>query len=221
MKKIWIRGLASKTMLFFVVCIMIGCFHEADHLNPEGRVAFNYAMDLWSNGDRQGAIAAFNKAGELTSADKWEAFARYCISEIYLEMGDDGNSQAALAAAKAKLGPLYEVVAAAGECFWELDLLEDARIEFRKALKGGLGGERRVEISYELGMVCTELGYLDEAQAQYRHILNPQFPKAYRGYAILLDRMGRRSDANENWRLYLEHDPNGEFADEARRRLGM
>lgn len=210
---------AMSVFLAVLLCLSVGCFHEADRLSPKARVAFNYAMDLWEHNDLRGAVAAFERAGEITSADKWEAFARYCISEIYDQLGDRGASQAALAATKSKLGPLYEVVAAAGECYWELDMLEDARIEFRKALKGNLGGRRRVVISYELGMVCTELGYFGEAQQQYRHILNPQFPKAYRGYALLLDRMGSRSEANAQWRAYLDNDPNGEFSEEARRRL--
>ncbi len=215
--RVWI--VVTAVFLTVLLCLSVGCFHEADYLSPEARVAFNYAMDLWEHNDPRGAITAFKRAGELTSADKWEAFARYCISDIYDELGDRGASQAALMAAESKLGPLYEVVAAAGECYWELDMLKDARIEFRKALKGRLGGRRRVVVIYELGMVCTEMGYFNEAQGQFRRILNPQFPKAYRGYALLLDRMGRRSEANAQWRAYLDNDPNGEFSEEARRRL--
>jgi len=203
-----------------LMCFWVGCFHEADYLSPKARVAFGYAMDLWAHGDLHGAISAFKRAGEVTSADKWEAFARYCISDIHAELGNHGASQAALVAAESKLGPLYEVVAAAGECYWELDMLQDARIEFRKALKGRLGGRRRVGVTYELGMVCTELGYFNEAEEDLRRVLSPQFPKAYRGYALLLDRMGRRAEANDQWRAYLDHDPNGEFSDEARERLG-
>ncbi len=218
------RSLRSAVVIsgaLVLMCFWVGCFHEADYLSPKARVAFGYAMDLWQNGDLHGAISAFKRAGELTSADKWEAFARYCISDIHDELGNQGASQAALRAAESKLGPLYEVVAAAGECYWDLDMPEDARIEFRHALKGRLGGSRRVSVTYELGMVCTELGYFNEAEQCFRRILNPQFPKAYRGYALLLDRMGRRAEANDQWRAYLDNDPNGEFSDEAGERLGM
>ena len=214
------RSVVAILSALVLMCFWVGCFHEADYLSPKARVAFGYAMDLWQNGDLHGAISAFKRAGELTSADKWEAFARYCISDIHEELGNQGASQAALTAAESKLGPLYDVVAAAGECYWELDMLEDARIEFRSALKGRLGSRRRVVVTYELGMVCTELGYFGEAEEDFRRILNPQFPKAYRGYALLLDRMGRRAEANDQWRAYLDHDPNGEFSGEARERLG-
>ncbi|MBN2208203.1 MAG: tetratricopeptide repeat protein [Candidatus Coatesbacteria bacterium] len=202
-----------------LMCLWVGCFHEADYLSPEARTAFGYAMDLWRNGDRQGAISAFERAGELTSADNWEAFSRYCIGEIYQELDDPASSQAAIRAAEAKLGPLPEVVAAAGECYMNLDMLEDARIEFRKALKGRLDGARKISVSYELGIVCTELGYFSEAEENFRRVLGPQFPKAYRGYARLLDRMGRGSEAHNQWRAYLDSDPNGEFSDEAREHL--
>jgi len=202
-----------------LMCLWVGCFEEADYLSPKARVAFGYAMDLWRNGDLQGAVSAFTRAGELTSADKWEAFSRYCISEIYKELGDPASSQAAIRAAEAKLGPLPEVIAAAGECYMQLDMLEDARNEFRKALKGRLDGTRRVSVSYELGIVCTELGYFSEAEEDFQRILSPQFPKAYRGYALLLGRMSRGSEAHDQWRAYLDNDPNGEFSDEAREHL--
>ena len=199
---------------------LCGCFMEDTHLSPDARVAFGRAMDQWYRGALEDAIDSFKEAGELTTADRWEAFARYCISQIHEERGDSAAAQAALAAAQAKLGPHYEVVATAGECFWDLDLLEDARLEFRKALKGRLPAGRRVEVIYYLGLVCTELGHFDEAERNFKRILNPDFPNAYRGYALLLEKTGQYAEAREMWSAYLKHDPNGKFESEAREHLG-
>lgn len=207
-------GLAAGAALFAA-----GCFGGQETLTPKMRETFLRAFELRDQGDYRGAIEKLKEAANLSSADRWKGFAQYCISQLLEQTGESAAAQAWLSRAKSRLGPLSEVAASAGECYMRLQLLEDARREFRAALKGRLLGKRKAMVIYELGLVCTDLGYFDEAQRNFKRILVPDFPEGYRGYALLLEKAGQFSEARAMWEAYLKYAPDGRFASEAREHL--
>jgi len=215
------RGSGFAIGLTVGLCLVIGlsgCFKSQNYLPPDAEEEIRRAFTLWDRGQRQEAIQSFKSTMDMHNSARWRSFAAYSISQIYDELGDRVASNAAMDDAKRFGAPSYQ--ATAGMCYSDLGFYEDARRELRQAIKSGLGARRRVAVIYELARVCTELNYFDEAQSNFERILSPDFPKAYAGYALLYERMGNYSNAREMWRQYLEHDPNGEFADMAREHTG-
>ncbi len=72
-----------------------------------------------------------------------------------------------------------------------------------------------------LGNVLLELGQLEAALKAFRRALEvqPSYPDAHYNLADALEQAERLSEARRHWKEYLKHEPMGEWADYARRRL--
>lgn len=96
---------------------------------------------------------------------------------------------------------------------------EDARILYTKAIEVDSG---QPEAHYNLGFLEYEDGDLDRARECFERSveLDPTFADAHFNLAMTLYRLGvEESTRDGHWRRYLELDPEGPWADIARRRL--
>jgi DNA-binding transcriptional MerR regulator len=95
---------------------------------------------------------------------------------------------------------------------------EDARILYAKAIEVDAG---QPEAHYNLGFLEFEEGNLGRARDCFEKavVLDPTFADAHFNLAMTLYRLDVAQDAQEHWRRYLALDPEGPWAEIARRRL--
>jgi tetratricopeptide (TPR) repeat protein len=74
-----------------------------------------------------------------------------------------------------------------------------------------------------LGSALEKLNHLPDAVDAYRRaiILNSQYADPYHNLADLLDQMGQVKEAQSIWRSYLRLEPQGQWAEYAKRRLAI
>ncbi|MCK4547573.1 MAG: tetratricopeptide repeat protein [Candidatus Eisenbacteria sp.] len=77
------------------------------------------------------------------------------------------------------------------------------------------------DFRYALGCAYLEQGTLEAARRQFDQAFrfDNSFAPAQFGLALALHLQGKRRDAAKAWRGYLEMDPTGDWAEQARRRL--
>jgi len=95
---------------------------------------------------------------------------------------------------------------------------EDAKILYAKAIEVD-GGQP--EAHYNLGFLEFEDGNLGRARDCFERavVLDPTFADAHFNLAMTLYRLDIEQGAREHWRSYLALDPEGPWAEIARRRL--
>ena len=79
------------------------------------------------------------------------------------------------------------------------------------------------EALYNLGFVAQEQGDEDGAISYFQAAVgsDPGFADAHFNLALSLTGLGKDSSATAHWRIYLELEPEGEWADVARRHLSL
>ena len=95
---------------------------------------------------------------------------------------------------------------------------EDAKILYAKAVEVDAG---QPEAHYNLGFLEFEDGNLGLARGCFERAvaLDPTFADAHFNLAMTLYRLDIEQDAREHWRRYLALDPEGPWAEIARKRL--
>lgn len=100
------------------------------------------------------------------------------------------------------------------------NLGDSARAEsyYREALKRE---PEHTKAQFNLGNVLDDLGRIDEAIACFENVLAraPTFASAYFNLALAYERKGLRKKARQQWKLYLQYDPDSSWAEIARSRL--
>ncbi len=78
-----------------------------------------------------------------------------------------------------------------------------------------------IEAWTQLGCVLEETGEIETALMAFDAALDihSEYPDAHRHKAALLDGLGRGDEAKHHWQAYIEHDPRGPWAQEAKDRL--
>jgi len=95
---------------------------------------------------------------------------------------------------------------------------EEARVLYRKALEVD---PNQPEAHYNLGFLAFEAGDAAEAVPLFRKALeyDASFSDAHFNLAMALEEIGHTSPARAHWEAYLALEPDGPWADIARRRL--
>ena len=78
-----------------------------------------------------------------------------------------------------------------------------------------------IEVWTQIGCLHLEKGDAESAVQALDVALDihPDYPDAHLHKAEALDQLGRRDEAADHWRAYLQHDTRGPWADKARQRL--
>lgn len=122
-------------------------------------------------------------------------------------------------AALAAEGPKAEVCFQLAEVLYRVGDLAGARERYFMAIELD---EDYVEARANLGCLLVELGQPELAVAAFTGALrhHGDYPDARYHLARTLDELGRRTEAEEHWRAFLELAPGSPWADDARTRLG-
>lgn len=105
-----------------------------------------------------------------------------------------------------------------GTLLYNLGRRDEAGACFREALELA---PAHPEAHFNLANVLEEVGRDESALAHYKRALeaDPFFADARLNLALLFDKLGLRRTAREHWRRYLQLEPQGGWAETARRRL--
>lgn len=105
-----------------------------------------------------------------------------------------------------------------GNLRYRRGLIEEAESMYRKAL--AIDGDQP-EAFYNIGFLLYERGELDAAVASFRQSIeaDPSFADAHFNLAMVLEDMGNPGAARPHWDTYLELEPEGAWAEVARRHL--
>jgi len=105
-----------------------------------------------------------------------------------------------------------------GNLRYRLGAIDDARILYVKAIEVD---EEQPEAHYNLGFIEFDDGDMEQAKKCFSRavVLDPTFADAHFNLAMTLFRLDEEVEAREHWRLYLNIEPIGPWADIARRRL--
>jgi tetratricopeptide (TPR) repeat protein len=81
--------------------------------------------------------------------------------------------------------------------------------------------EEQPEAFYNLGFLAFERGEMGDAAALFERAVryDPGFADAHFNLAMALEELGRQGDARPHWTTYLELDPDGPWAEIARKHL--
>lgn len=106
-----------------------------------------------------------------------------------------------------------------GNIHYRRDDVEQAERLYRHALAVD---PEQPEAHYNLGFLRLEEGEGEFARSEFEAALSvdPAFADAHFNLALTLELLGRRSEAQEHFRVYLELCPDSEWSEEARRHLG-
>lgn len=80
-----------------------------------------------------------------------------------------------------------------------------------------------VEANYNLANLLEDRQELDNAVLFYAKSVHeePEFADAHFNLGMVLEKLGNLKDAEKHWRIYLDLDPDGEWADYLRTRLDV
>ena len=122
-------------------------------------------------------------------------------------------------AAMAAGGPTAQTCFQVAELLYRQGDLSAARERYYMAVELD---EDFVEARANLGCVLSELGQRDLAVAAFEGALayHGDYPDVHYHLARALDGLGRREEAENHWRAFLDLAPDSPWADEARQRLG-
>jgi len=97
---------------------------------------------------------------------------------------------------------------------------KEAETYYRRAL---YVDPNHVEANYNLANLLEDRNDLDNAVLFYSKSVHedPEFADGHFNLGMVLEKMGNRKDARKHWRIYLELDPEGEWADYLRDRLDV
>jgi Flp pilus assembly protein TadD len=89
---------------------------------------------------------------------------------------------------------------------------------YRKALEMD---ERQPEAHYNLGYVMLERGFASRAVTHFEAAIkaDPRFADAHFNLAMAYEALGDKARARVDWKMYLELEPAGTWADIARDHL--
>lgn len=95
----------------------------------------------------------------------------------------------------------------------------DAKVLYEKALSVD---PAQPEALYNLGFLASDDGELEQAVIYFEQAIEQDraFADAHFNLATVLEELGRMGAAKEHWRVYLSLDPEGAWAEVARRHLG-
>jgi len=105
-----------------------------------------------------------------------------------------------------------------GNIQYQFGILDEAENYYRKALSLN---PNHPEANYNLANLLEEKGDIKNAILFYQKAIyeDPEFADAYFNLARLLEKKGELKEAKKCWRIYLELDPDSEWAEYARQRL--
>lgn len=166
-------------------------------------------------GSPAGSIIPLSQVGEAAPATAAEL--------VEMAQGLEEESQLSLAAelyraALAAGGPNAETCFALAELLYRMADLGASRERYYMAIELD---ENYVEARANLGCVLAEQGELELAAAAFEGALHfhDDFPDAHYHLARVLDDLGRRTEAANHWRAFLELAPDSPWATIARQRL--
>lgn len=105
-----------------------------------------------------------------------------------------------------------------GNLAYRRDRLKDAERYYRRALQCD---PEQPEALYNLGFLCFERDEVDVAVTLFRDALksDPSFADAHFNLAMALEERGEPQRARPHWKRYLDLEPEGSWADIARKHL--
>ena len=144
------------------------------------------------------------------------------LCRLAAELEEDGQLSAAAEmyrAALAAAGPQAETCFQVAELLYRQGDLSGARERYYMAIELD---EDYVEARANLGCVLAETGQGDLAVAAFEGALayHGDYADVHYHLARTLDELGRRQQAQQHWKAFLELAPESPWADEARGRLG-
>ncbi|MEN6457424.1 MAG: tetratricopeptide repeat protein [Thermoguttaceae bacterium] len=174
-------------------------------VEPGGQLRFDF--DAWEEGPAAPTPAV------PTAPDQ--------LCRLAAELEEDGQLAAAAEmyrALMAATGPKPEICFQVAELLYRQGDLSGARERYYMAIELD---EDYVEARANLGCVLAELGDHDLAVAAFEGALryHPEYADVHYHLARTLDEMGRRGDAEQHWRAFLEQAPESPWAEEAHGRL--
>jgi tetratricopeptide (TPR) repeat protein len=106
-----------------------------------------------------------------------------------------------------------------GTALYHLKRLEESRAAFLAAVK--IDG-RHALAHFNLGCICDRLGDLDQAIHEFRAALecSPEMAEAHLNLALVYEKVNRKGESKRHFAAYVRYDPNGQWTDFARERLG-
>lgn len=143
------------------------------------------------------------------------------LQQAAQDWDDQGNLREAVEAYRLILaldGPTADVNFALADLLYRMGDLNAARERFYSAVELD---EAYVEARANLGCVLAELGDLELAVAAFQGTLtfHPDYADVHYHLASALDRLDRRTEAEEHWRRFLALAPESPWAETAQARL--
>ncbi|RMF86798.1 MAG: tetratricopeptide repeat protein, partial [Nitrospinota bacterium] len=168
--------------------------------------AFRYHREgdiLWHQGEYDKAIAAYQKALDLTPQ---AASLYYGLSLIYAAQGAEDKQDQMYQKAVA-LDPEYRHAQLyLGDSYYNKKLFAEAIPPYRRYLSRY---PDHLLARFKLAYALAAVGRIDEAMEQYQLLLHryPGYPYAHHNLALLLQRKGQLKEAEAEYREALRLDP--------------
>lgn len=189
---------------------------EAIGLNPDFPDLHNQlGLALSLNGDREGAVAEFQRAlhlnlhyveARLNLAIVLNDLGRYdeALREFQMESPSDPDHENLTPEVRSHLAESHTLL---GDTYRNLGLLVDASQEYRKALRHA---PQFLDIKNKLGAVYADMGLYQDAETVLAEALaqNARYIDARVTLGLVFRKSGRRARAREEWERCLEE--NGE-----------
>jgi tetratricopeptide (TPR) repeat protein len=196
-------------------------------IEPGGQLRFDF--DAWEARSQDVAPRWHAEADQATVAMPEAAESQPAptspeeLCRLAADLEEDGQLVAAAEmyrAAIAAAGPNAEVCFQVAELLYRQGDLAGARERYYMAVELD---EDYVEARANLGCVLAETGQRDLAVAAFEGALayHGDYADVHYHLARTLDDLGRRGDADDHWRAFLDLAPDNPWADEARARLGL
>jgi len=177
---------------------------EGQLAEPSGQLHFDF--------ERPNEPVAADSPVSLSAAESWETGCRF---------EEQGQLQEAAHAYQEALylgGPDAKICFNLANVYYQQGRLGQAAERYRQTTELA---HDRADAWNNLGNVLQELGQSEDAVAAYRRALeiHSTYADAHYNLADALEQLDQFSQARRHWKEYLKHEPMGEWADYARRRL--
>jgi tetratricopeptide (TPR) repeat protein len=191
-------------------------------IEPGGQMRFDF--DAFE--DQLGPADTEHSAGATLSfekhlAEQTEPPTKDEVLEMAAQFEDEGRLEEAAEMCRVALtasGPTPEICFQLAELLYRLGDLAGARERYYMAIELD---ENYVEARANLGCVLAELGQPELAISAFQGALkyHRDFPDVHFHLARTLDELGRRDEAENHWREFLDLAPDSPWAQEADNRL--
>ena len=197
----------------------IPLLQRVTELEPErDRVRFQLGSALASTGDSEGAIEAFGGELEVSKDPQVRVLSHLNRSMLFQQKRSWKEAADELASA-------MELDPSRGQGWTDLASLrleaEDLDAAIAALEKGAAAGYESASHYYSVGARLVKAERYDQAIPLFEKVLaiDAKHARAVRSLAASLDETGKKSEATNQWKRYLELAPKANDAEQVRRRL--